>query len=600
MPRISKKDQDLLAEVRARFVQSYTHEAAWREEKQKSERYYDGNQLSDKEKQALKRRNQPEVVINKSKIKIDSILGIQRNLRVRSKAFRRGERDDKKAQHISESFRYIEDFNSFDLVESEAFAETVVGGRSWYYIKPVFDGVDVEIGTEFVEGGDVYLDPYCKKADLSDAKFLTQSIWIDVEDAKEMFPKFKDQLDETMMDKFSVYGDKRSQLREYEPDQYDEPGNHIPIGDHVFFDKKRKRIRLMSHWYKEPYQKRFIFSPREGAIDTTDMQRGEVRAILDSDEGSQEFTEIKYRVNHTIASGNLILEKTRDIKPSMFPWVLVPCYVEKGEKKRPYSYMRQLMSPQDEINKRRSKMLHLLNVNRVIREEGAVENVREMRAELAKPDGDIVIRPGAKFEVNQNIELAQSQFLMLQEAQKELEQTGVSGEVAGQPTNAESGRAIQFRIQQSLGPIRPLFDNLRQARKRLANMWFKFMREYWKGEKLIKITDDQGVPQELVINQRVYNPDTQKFDILNDISVGKYDIIVEEVPDTVNLQSDQFNSLMELARIAPEQIPFEMILEASTLPNKERLLAMMEERKQQQMAMQQAAMQAGGQLPLEQ
>ena len=63
--------------------------------------------------------------------------------------------------------------------------------------------------------------------------------------------------------------------------------------------------------------------------------------------------------------------------------------------------VRGLISLQDEINKRRSKALHLLSVRQVIAEQGAVPDVDKARREVAKPDGFIEVMPGLKFEIEQ-------------------------------------------------------------------------------------------------------------------------------------------------------------------------------------------------------
>ena len=71
-----------------------------------------------------------------------------------------------------------------------------------------------------------------------------------------------------------------------------------------------------------------------------------------------------------------------------------------------YGMVRGLISMQDEINKRRSKALHLLSVRQVVAEQGAVQDVDKARREVAKPDGYIEIMPGLKFEIEQTADLA--------------------------------------------------------------------------------------------------------------------------------------------------------------------------------------------------
>ena len=83
----------------------------------------------------------------------------------------------------------------------------------------------------------------------------------------------------------------------------------------------------------------------------------------------------------------------------------------------------------------------------------------------------------------------------------------------------------------------------------------------------------------------------------NPIAEMDVDIIIEDSPDFVSLQAEEFE---QLARMAEKGIPVppEMIIEASSLRNKDRLLESLQESKamaaQQQMQMMQAQMDLEG------
>ena len=68
-------------------------------------------------------------------------------------------------------------------------------------------------------------------------------------------------------------------------------------------------------------------------------------------------------------------------------------YIDRDNNR--YGDVRQMISPQDEINKRRSKALHLLNSKNVIADMGAVEDVEAARREIAKADGWVEKMPDA-------------------------------------------------------------------------------------------------------------------------------------------------------------------------------------------------------------
>jgi hypothetical protein len=76
----------------------------------------------------------------------------------------------------------------------------------------------------------------------------------------------------------------------------------------------------------------------------------------------------------------------------------------------------------------------------------------------------------------------------------------------------------------------------------------------------------------------------------NALAEMQVDITIDTVPDTANLQAEQFAQLIELARAyGPQEVPFDDILAVSALPEKQKLMAKRRERAEQaqQMGMQQ-------------
>ena len=72
---------------------------------------------------------------------------------------------------------------------------------------------------------------------------------------------------------------------------------------------------------------------------------------------------------------------------------LAASYVDRDNKR--YGVVRDMISPQDEINARRSKILHSLNSRQTIGVKGAVGSVSNLKRELASPDGHVEINAEA-------------------------------------------------------------------------------------------------------------------------------------------------------------------------------------------------------------
>jgi hypothetical protein len=190
-----------------------------------------------------------------------------------------------------------------------------------------------------------------------------------------------------------------------------------------------------------------------------------------------------------------------------------------------------------------------------------------------------------------------------------------------------SGRAKQLDQEGGAIQIGPLLDQVRHFQKRVARATWNRVRQFWNEETWVRVTDDEqklkfvglnvpvtageqqveqmkgmGLPPEQLqaaVMQIAQNPMAQMVTSKkNDVATMHVDIIIEEAPDTVTLQQEQFETLAQLAgsgMIPPGPNVMEVMVEASGLRNKQKLLEKlkgggeMSPEQQQAMAEQQAA-----------
>ena len=261
-----------------------------------------------------------------------------------------------------------------------------------------------------------------------------------------------------------------------------------------------------------------------------------------------------------------------------------------------------MISLQDEINKRRSKALHLLSVNRTIAEQGAVADVDRARREVAKPDGYLEVMPGLRFEIIPGGDLALGQFKLLEHATAEMQLSGPNAAMAGVASGDPSGRAIIAQQAGGAAANEPLSDSLRQWTRRVYEVVWMAVRQYWTGGKWVRVTDDIGTTQWVGVNRPVTVRDElaaqlekmppeqraaalqqmqivpgdprlqQVIRIENDVTDLEVDITIEEGMDVPALEHEQFQQLAQLAQAQPGLIPPDVLIAASGLRNKGELL----------------------------
>jgi hypothetical protein len=254
--------------------------------------------------------------------------------------------------------------------------------------------------------------------------------------------------------------------------------------------------------------------------------------------------------------------------------ILQSAYVDRENRR--FGMVRDLISIQDEINKRRSKALHLLSVNRIITEQGAVEDLDEAKKQMARPDGAVAVLPGMRFELHPGGDLAAGQFQLLQHATQEMQLAGPNAAMSGTDERELSGRAIL--AQQAGGAVQnePLADALRMWARRVYESCWMAAREYWTGPRWVRVTDDLGSTRWVGINQPVTvqdklaaMPEQQRAMVMQQMQLQpgdprlqqvvetngqiddlNVDIAVEEGIDIPSIQAEQFQTLSATRRHA--------------------------------------------------
>jgi hypothetical protein len=178
----------------------------------------------------------------------------------------------------------------------------------------------------------------------------------------------------------------------------------------------------------------------------------------------------------------------------------------------------------------------------------------------------------------------------------------------GKQTEGLSGRAILATQQAGMTEMTPLLDNLRHFNLRVFRAIWNRIRQYWTTERWIRITDDErnvrfvglnvtqghlamqklgeaykagDVDQQTAMQyQQQIHSDPNMMKPANQVAELDVDIHIEEVNDTPTLQIEQFEQLVQLASSGMMQVPPELIIQASQLRDKPKLLKILEEQKQ--------------------
>jgi hypothetical protein len=239
-----------------------------------------------------------------------------------------------------------------------------------------------------------------------------------------------------------------------------------------------------------------------------------------------------------------------------------------------------MISLQDQVNKSRSKMQHLMVADQFIYTDGAIDDVETMKHQVARPDGAIRINGeiGANFQFRgREVEVQQFASLM-QDARAQLQAIGLNAAMTGDMGERASGTAVQ--LQSDAGTYE--LAAVRQA----LNLWelcvykqvWGRIRYAWTAERMIRVTKDDASSEFLALNKpttarrRVQEQGLQvpaelegdpRLDmpyVENNVAELDVDLQLDTLAVSSSVQETQFQEMLALSQSQPG-MPFEVIME---------------------------------------
>ena len=572
-PPLTPAEEDLLSKLVKQFEDAADATVEYRRRGEHWRDYYDGDQWTDAEKKALELRNQPCITDNRIGDKVQYLMGLERRTRTDPKAYPRTPADEESAEAATDSLRYIFECNDFEQSRSIVFENMMVEGLG--ALEVVRAGNKDKIRK--IRWDRFYYDPHSMELDFSDSLYFGVITWFDEARLLRKYPDKRELIEGTISD-----ANRTSRDETFE----DKPTLR-------FVDYKRRRVQVFEHYWWSGEWQRAVFM--KGAF----LEPAARSPYLDDESQLPEH-----------------------------PYVAQCAFRDRDG--NPYGVVKRYEDLQDEINKRRSKALQMLSARRVIADQGAVEDVQKAKLEVQKADGWVEAVPGMRLDIDTNVDIGMPQFQLLADTMNALSSVGPNDALRG-TSGSLSGKAKQLDQEGGSVQLGALFDQIRQLQKRAARKCWNRVKQFWTEETWVRVTDDeqklkfvglnvpiqngelaaqklagQKLPPEqmqAMVQQIAQDPMSQipSGQRRNDVAQMHVDIIIDESPDMITLQTEQFAELTKLAS-AGVVFPPEVYLQASALRNKDQLLDIMkgggqltpeqQQQQQQQQQMQQAMMEA--------
>ena len=545
---------------------------SWRSAADKAADYHDGNQIDAETMALLEKRGMGPLINNIIAPIVNVVLGMEAKTRADWMVSADDERFVEVAQAQSAKLKEAERETHADMEISQAYASTVKTGIGWVSVDRNSNPFEYQYRTENIHRREVFWDWRDLTLDLRRGRYQVRKRWFYTDNLAAFFPQHAALINSSTRDpnRYRLMVESyaaRSQDPEFERahpfEWYEE-----------WRDTSRDRVCAYEVTHRVPtrgyilrvaddvveFDKR---NPMHMVLLSRGMAKPEV-AVYD-----KAFTSI-WVGPHRIAS---MAREANDL----------PCIPIWGYREDttgvPYGLVRAMISPQDEVNARRQKMMWLLHSRRLIADADAFDyksnTIQDVMDNIARPNSTILLNPqrtnrqGA-FTVESDAQLASQQFEIMQESKRAAQEVvGIFNAMLGDSQGGASGIAINSLVEQGITALAEINDNYRFARSLVGTRLLDLIRADMIGRRVTVQVEENGKKKTIILN----NP-TEPGTVENNVRAAKTKVALQDIPSTPSFRQQQFVQLTEVMKgMSPElqaaMAPFYM--EASDLQNKKQM-----------------------------
>ena len=533
--------------------------------------FFRGDQWSPEDLVRLRQSRRPALTINKILPTLSNVMGEQIYNRSEISFRPRSGAPEQTAEALAKVFRQISDNNNLPWIRSDVFDNGVITSRGYFDVRLDFDdSMQGEVRITAPNPKNVMIDP--------DAEFHDPDTWADVFTTKWV----------TADDVAILYSPEDAELlrnrdQSYFPYGYDSVQStrdrfgdrHNPMYNGVWDESSVMRnVRLIERQYRQLDKQKHFVAPETG--DTRQIpdsfDRNKIAMFVEQF-GFQVTTKLVRRIKWTVIADNVVLHD--DWSPYRH-FTIVPYfpYLRHGTT---LGLVENLLGSQELLNKTSSQELHIVNTTansgwkmktgtlvnmstQELEQRGAKTGIV---VEVTDMDGLDKIKPNAVPSGLDRISYKAEEHI------KTI--SGVSDSMQGMDREDVAAKAIQAKRQAGSTNLAKPMDNLTRTDSILARNILALVQEFYTEPRLMTITKNAATGENETFG---VNQPTPEGEIINDLTLGEYDVIVSSVPQRETLEDSQFDQAMAM-REKGIQIPDSVIVDSSRLTNKAAIIKQM-------------------------
>lgn len=455
--------------------------------------------------------------------------------------------DDETADQFTKILMHIADTEKVYETISDSFHGALISGMNLLHVWVDYreDPISGTIKVDNCPHNYFLIDPYFKKADLSDCNGLWKRTFVTKREAISLMPQYTEEI-------LGLHGvDNRDGKFQFAAESYNYGLKNLLTYDEFWYRDYRKQKMLVDtqtgetlEWRSQDEDRLRLFLQTYPTVTTIEQEVPTVRLAV-------------------VIQGRVFYDGPNPMGIDQYPFVPVFAYYEPHCEYFPWriqGVVRGLRDSQYLYNRRRIIELDILEsqINSGWKyKENALVNPKDIF--LSGQGKGLAIKEEAQMTDVEQIMPPQVPPSMIQLSEllaKEISEiSGVNEELLGSASDDKAGILSMLRQGAGLTTLQRLFDQLDRSQALLGRLMINIIQANYTPGKVDKILENGQHP-----TAQFYNK-----------AFGKYNAVVEEGMNTTTQRQMNFVQLFEL-RQAGIPIPDEQLIEASTLQNKKKLM----------------------------
>lgn len=535
--------------------------------------FFSGDQWNPIDKATLALARRPALTINKILSTISNVMGEQIQNRTDIAFQPRSGAPVETAETLTKVFRQIADSNQLDWKRSDVFCDGIITSRGFYDVRLDFtDSMMGEVRIERLNPKNVLIDPDAEDYDPDTWNDVLTTKWLTWHDIEMLYGA--DKAEGLKGRGASLFAQGYDSI-DHERDRFGRPRSaQYYSGSGVDFGVLRN-IRIIERQYKQiTRQDHFV-----------DLTTGDLRPVPDNwsreriGMAQRQFNlgitkkQVK-RIKWCVTADNLVLHEAWSPYKHFTTVPYFP-YFRHG---RTIGLVENLLDPQEYLNKVTSQELHVINTTANSGwkfKTGGLVNMTAEELEQRGAETGLVVEVTDmdaldKIQPNQTPQGLDRFSYKAEEHIKGI--SGVTDYMTGSAREDVSAKAVALNQNRGSLNLAGPQDALQRTDFILARNILALVQEFYTEPRILNITANRltGDVEEVEVN----TPDPFTGQILNDLTIGEYDVIVSNTPARETLEDSQFEQAVSLRELGVS-IPDEVLIENSRLNRRSDIIKQM-------------------------